>query len=170
MTTGCRSACLAALTVSLVTAGPGQGVAKQERTRPLKAVISGATSLTPTAPGVFAGASEGSIRARQLGDGTYRLRMTARAQGDGGWAVEGRFKVIAADGDKLRGTLTGTVEPASDGFAVRFRDRVTGGTGRFAGAEGQLSCRGLTRIVSVDPDTGAIGTSDSGTWTGRLRF
>jgi len=53
---------------------------------------------------------------------------------------DGRFFIVAANGDKIQGTYAGTTEPgtAPDQLIGRADWVITGGTGRFANATGTI--------------------------------
>lgn len=69
---------------------------------------------------------------------------------------DGTFEQTAANGDRLWGTYTGSTEAvlefAPDGsplvIVIASPTRITGGTGRFAGAAGEGTTRGVFNLVT----------------------
>ncbi|MGH2728387.1 MAG: hypothetical protein ACRDKS_15570 [Actinomycetota bacterium] len=73
---------------------------------------------------------------------------------------EGSFTLTAANGDTISGTYAGRGTPDGEPGVIAFRASgpVTGGTGRFAGATGELTFTGV-----ADLPAGELSQSVSGT-------
>lgn len=113
--------------------------------------ISGSCSLTfapppfPIPP-VFQQVDTGACIFSHLGEstmyGVQEINFVAGTQA-------GSRTFTAANGDLLRGTHTGTSQPAGPGlrsFSARFT--INGGTGRFANATGYLNGRGIANLIT----------------------
>ena len=79
-----------------------------------------------------------------------------------GAVTAGTFTLTAADGDKVFGTYSGQAIPTDAPGVVNFADPgvITGGTGRFAGADGTLTQSGLANLATGEY-TGTITGSVS---------
>jgi hypothetical protein len=67
-----------------------------------------------------------------------------------GAVTGGTFTLTAANGDKVFGTYSGQAFPTDDPNVVNFEDpgSITGGTGRFAGADGTVTTSGLANLAT----------------------
>jgi len=76
--------------------------------------------------------------------------------------------IVAANGDEIYTTATGTGTLTATGSEITLVSTITGGTGRFADASGTLT----TTITSVTVSTvgTTITTSDTETHTGRISY
>jgi hypothetical protein len=65
-------------------------------------------------------------------------------------ALEGSAHWIAANGDSIDTTITGSVEPTAtpDVFSFTETNKIIGGTGRFAGAQGSFTVERLANGVT----------------------
>jgi hypothetical protein len=70
--------------------------------------------------------------------------------GTGGFAGEPLF--TAADGDQLWGHYTGQVAPTADPNVILYTETlsITGGSGRFSGATGELEVDGVANLATGD--------------------
>ncbi len=61
---------------------------------------------------------------------------------------DGSFTITAANGDSIVGTYAGTAAGTSDPLVITYHvtGPVTGGTGRFQGAQGQLTWDGVANL------------------------
>jgi hypothetical protein len=82
------------------------------------------------------------------------------------FSVAGNFAITAANGDTVVGTHTGTAALADDGVTILYDHKatVTGGTGRFAKATGQLEVTGFaypdgTYVQNVEGTISSVGAS-----------
>jgi hypothetical protein len=65
-------------------------------------------------------------------------------------AFGGTFTLTAANGDEVRGTYDGQVSGTSDPDLAAYHEDadITGGTGRFASANGTLEIDGLANLAT----------------------
>lgn len=65
-------------------------------------------------------------------------------------AIAGSPTFVAANGDRLLGSYLGAVSPTGDPDVIRYDEVITidGGTGRFAGATGELDVVGFANLVT----------------------
>jgi hypothetical protein len=86
----------------------------------------------------------GTTTATHLGRFTYVSRECVDF-GAYPFPYGGRFTMTAANGDTIVGTYVGTATIAADGVTILYHQTatVTGGTGRFAGATGELDVNGI---------------------------
>lgn len=93
-----------------------------------------------------------------IGKGTTRYEQSATVTGLGTVSLSGPVVTVAADGDELRGDLSGsgTFTPecvlAVSGCIADFDGviTITGGTGRFKGAGGAVAVKIHSVLTSVD--------------------
>lgn len=163
---------LTSLLVALVVAVPGSAVAAKGGTdRPVKGSSVGASTLD-IATGV--GASEGTAIFSHLGKTTYTLDYTFTITGPTTVELNGSGTLVAANGDQVFLTFTGTAAPPTPvpavGQTVPFTTvgTITGGTGRFSDASGTTTINGTQEIVSVDATT--IATRETSTTRGRISY
>jgi hypothetical protein len=142
---------LTSLLLALAVAVPGAAVAKRGGTdRPLKGSGSG-TTTGDLATGVAT--SEGTARFSHAGKTTYSINTTFSATGPNTFALTGTSTLVAANGDSVFSSLTGTATATGIGvgetieFTLVFT--VTGGTGRFADASGTLTAEATSETVSL---------------------
>jgi hypothetical protein len=154
-----------------VAATPAAAPAKDGgRSRAFKAREVGVSELRPVGGGLYEVTGDAFISGRLIGNGSLHLETVLGPGPNGTWRVRGDFKITAQDGDSFRGTTTGTAKLSGQVNPVQFRSRITGGTGRFAGARGRLLSVGTSTLASVDPATGVVRTSDSAVCRGRIRL
>jgi hypothetical protein len=88
--------------------------------------------------------------------------------------VSGTGTLVAANGDQVFVTLTGTATPPSPipfvGELVDFTfvSTITGGTGRFSDASGTVTSTGSQEVVSVVGPT--VGSRETTTHRGRISY
>lgn len=154
----------------LVAVAPAQTVAKHGGTgRPLRGAGAG-TSTVDLATAIAT--SQGTARFSHLGKTTFALSAQVTITGPNTIALSGAGTFVAANGDELHTTLTGTgtftgIGPPSTAHYTLVLT-VTGGTGRFADASGTIT-------ASVDQEdvsqTGTvIGTRETFTAQGTLSY
>jgi hypothetical protein len=102
------------------------------------AQVSDLSGYTDTTGAVVKGTSRGTAQLSHLGPSTFRREFTATRTPQHTSSIRGTAILVAADGDKLFGRLEGT----SADQVVTFVMTVTGGTGRFADATGDLTWSG----------------------------
>lgn len=154
--------------LALTVVAPGAAEAKRGGTdRPWKGSASGTLTFNlGTTP--FPATSAGTGRLSHLGKSTYSQEFTITPAGPTTFSVAGTQTIVAANGDMLVMTFTGTGELAGV-FGVGQTSEttvqltVTGGTGRFADASGSLTSTIFTTIDSI------VGATATATQTSRLR-
>jgi hypothetical protein len=91
--------------------------------------------------------------------GLARLYTTHIPDIDTGQLTEGTFRIVAANGDKIRGTYTGSAVPDAEQPALLAHGTATlvvsGGTGRFAHATGSIDATFLETFD--DPSWASAG-------------
>jgi hypothetical protein len=153
LTVGCSQPLSPTNPTSGQIAGPVDVVGAPDRATevPFKGRLEGQFTLTPEpAPSTFA-----SVLLDATGHATHLGRFTLEAPHRVDLATTpargaGSFELIAANGDKLTGQLTGLGTPTEtpDVFSIVETYTITGGTGRFAGATGSFTAE---RTVSLAP-------------------
>ena len=163
---------LTSLVVALVIAAPGAGLAKPGGSdRPVKGKTSG-TSTVNLATATLTSQGTGNIS--HLGKVTYTLNLTGAFTGPTTVAYNGTGTLVAANGDQVFVTITGTATVPSLVFAVGDRNSftlvstITGGTGRFSDASGTSTSTGRQEVVSVVGTT--VGTRETTTLEGRISY
>jgi hypothetical protein len=158
--------------LALVGVDPAAAVAKRGGTdRPLKGSISGTSSLDLAAG---TGTSQGSGTFSHLGKTTYTLNITFVLTGPTTVGLSGTGTLVAANGDQVFVTFTGTATVPSPVPAVgqqvdfTFVSTITGGTGRFSDASGTTTSTGHQEVVSVVGTT--VGTRETTTHEGRISY
>jgi hypothetical protein len=154
---------LLALTSLLAVAvvAPGAAVAKQGGAdRPWKGSGSG-TSTFNVAISPFPATGEGTARFAHLGKSTFSSNYTITLTGPTTFSVAGTQTIVAANGDMLFMTFTGTgVTTGAFGVGQTSETTVvytvTGGTGRFADADGTLTGTISSEVVSIVGATATI--------------
>jgi hypothetical protein len=73
--------------------------------------------------------------------------------------TDGSFTITAANGDTIFGTYAGTAAGTSDPFVITYHvtGPVTGGTGRFKGASGELTWDGIANLATGELSDVATG-------------
>ena len=154
----------------LVMLTPASALAKpKSRDKLVTGPISGTTTVD-LAAGTATG--EGTARLSHIGRSRYRLDGTFVSTSPTSASVSGTGSLVAANGDRLFGTYTGTlteiVPLVSSHSSLVFT--VTGGTGRFEHATGSLTSQADNVVISSDPATGVFVNRDTGTVSGRIHF
>ena len=158
---------LIALVLAVAALAPTSALAKAKGTdRPTKGTFSGTSTRD---------LSTGTFFADRTGNNTQLGRVTTHSEGTfapvGSVVVfSGTYTTVAANGDKITGTIQGTSTHASltgelEATAVAT---ITGGTGRFEDASGQSTITQHSVLVSF---VGALlVTKDTGTATGTISY
>ncbi len=121
-----------------------------------------------TAPHQITGALEGTITFVPFGSGYFDVYSLSVASGQlkglgnsniftfhipdpsgSGVVSFGRFFIVAADGNRIQGTYSGTTAPgAKPGQLIGTADwEITGGTGRFADATGRIQATAVSYMA-----------------------
>lgn len=146
--------------LALAVVAPGAAVAKRGGTdRPWKGKGSGTTTLNvATTP--FPGSTDGTARFSHLGKTSYSSNFAVTLTGPNSFTIAGTQTVVAANGDMLflsftgTGTFVGAFAPGQT-TETNLSYTVIGGTGRFDDATGTLTGTVLGEVTSV---VGATGT------------
>lgn len=140
--------------LALALVEPAAAAAKAGGTeRPWKGSGSG-TSTFSVATTPFPATGEGTARLSHLGKSTFSSNYTITLTGPSTFSVGGTQTIVAANGDMLFMTFTGT-GVATGAFGVGQTSEttvvytVTGGTGRFADASGTLTGTVSSEVVSL---------------------
>jgi hypothetical protein len=164
---GRRLLVLTSLLLALAVVAAGPAAAKRGGTdRPLKGSGS-ATALVDIATGVSS--NQGTARLSHLGKTTFSLQFSVTAIGPTTNRVEGTGTFVAANGDALFVTFTGTSELTPSGASEEtLVFTITGGTGRFADASGTFTVQNRSQPVSI---TGTVLTlQQTFTLEGRISY
>ncbi len=96
--------------------------------------------------------SLGVVSGNVKGLGNSNLFTFHRPTEQGG-VIDGRFFIVAANGDTIRGEYEGTTGPGKDACHLVGKAvwKITSGTGRFADAEGEINA---TAYVTIAPNPG----------------
>ena len=99
--------------------------------------------------------------------GSYSGRYRECLDPATGAVTSGTFTLSAANGDKVFGTYSGQALPTDDPSVVTYEDPgvITGGTGRFAHADGTLTTSGRANLATGEYSgtvTGSVSRSTSG--------
>ena len=132
-------------------------------------VVAVAQGRTQTAPHVIAGVLQGTLTFVPFGTGLFDVNTLGVTSGTvkglgmtnlftfhqptaEGTVENGRFFLVAADGDRINGTYVGTTEPGPEPNLLIGRAEwvITGGTGRFAHASGTINATAYVTFVSFE--------------------
>src|SRR5256885_4525117 len=120
--------------IALVTAVPTAGAAPN-RTKNVNGVLNGAGEfISDRACPLIVDESHGTYRAKHLGRGTYHFKICVSTNTTGFLHAVGTFDLLTRAGDELHGAIDTPLPSGLQGVPVT----ITGGTGRFAGATGNL--------------------------------
>ncbi|HEV8176124.1 MAG TPA: hypothetical protein VGP44_00405 [Gemmatimonadales bacterium] len=148
---------LVGLVLAVAVLGPSAAVAKKGGTdRPIKDHSSGTTVLDL---GTLAFVTDATGTTSHLGKTTTHLDGVVTPTGADTFTIAGSFVTVAANGDTLFGTFSGsgTIDAAgnSQGPVVTT---YTGGTGRFEGASGSSAGSFSQVFISTDGATQTFAT------------
>jgi hypothetical protein len=131
---------------------------KEKKELPLKGTMQAVETLDFTNPPMMTGTASGSGNATHLGQYMLSFEVEVNLETIAG---TGTAHFVAANGDSLYAVGTGQATPTDepDVFNVIENYTITGGTGRFAGASGNI-----TTDRSVNLTTGFT----SGTFSGSI--
>jgi hypothetical protein len=156
-----RSKLMTLATVALVIAAlaPGSALAKAGGTnRPVKGTMSG---LGAESLATASGTADEAGKATHLGKFSFHADASLTSfTPPNVFELEGTFTMVAANGDQLVGTLTGTSTATGPGpignytgHDATFDVKITGGTGRFVGARGRLTDTQISTLIYRDGAT-----------------
>ena len=148
------------LAVVAMTPAPAMGAANGTD-RPLTGTGTATTTVNLT---TGAGTSVGSGPLSHLGAVTSSDQLQFALVGPNGFSFTGTATIVAANGDELFTTVsgTGTLGPPVQNMVV---NTITGGTGRFADASGTFTTVGVSTSSSIvgSIETVTIDSSFTGT-------
>lgn len=140
-------------------------------TRSLTGTVQGSTSANIGA--VVHGVSDGAILAKHLGRGTYHLQFSGFFNGLT-FTLSGDLRLTVANRNILSGTVSGTAGnlPPFIGSTAPFDLvlTVSGGTGRFADATGELHFTGTNTVTSIDFTNQTFTASTTGKMAGFVTY
>jgi hypothetical protein len=156
--------------LALAVVAPAAALAKADR--PLKGRGSGTTTfdfgIVP-----IPGTAEGTARFSHLGKSTYSSEYTITFSSATAFTIAGTQTIVAANGDMLFATFTGTGNldgPFGAGQSAEntLVSTISGGTGRFADASGTVTTTFFSAAFSV---IGTTATSNQSlTARGRISY
>jgi hypothetical protein len=141
-----------------IAQAPGRGAGRQVL---VGAELNGMVVVTPQSPTVFRVTSSGAGRGTaSLGQFTFETNdLTTFTSPTTTDIAQGSLTVTTARGARLTGTYTGRddVIASRQVFLDEFHFTITGGTGRFRGATGSLTGRGIFNNGPATPTLPANG-------------
>lgn len=142
-------AALAGLVLSLALVSPASGDASLPE-RQIEGTGSGITVTTFGFPTTFVGDERADLS--HLGDSTLHVEGTSVLT-ETGVDLDGTATIVAANGDELRSTFSGSGEMTQTGLEATVVGEVTGGTGRFEDASGTITDHLVMTITDYGPST-----------------
>lgn len=120
--------------------------------RPLKAsfVTQEQAGFRPDCPSKFGGTTTGTGKSTHLGKVSFTA-IDCITPKENYFTFAGKLTLITANGDKLIGDYSGSFKPVNSGSLYTLSDakfEITGGTGRFADAEGTAGLKGNQDILT----------------------
>jgi hypothetical protein len=149
----CIGVLTAAFAFAAADAGAGDNVPLKGKDTFSAAVVGGSGSIVETS-------DRGSGTATHMGSFTMVASETVDFAAM--TVTNGRFTLTAANGDTVSGTYSGTILPGLVGYLVS--GPITGGTGRFVGASGEIVFDGTfdpATFTGSDVISGTISTVGS---------
>ncbi len=113
--------------------------------------LSGSLTFVPYGPGPFDVNTIGVASGPVQGLGLTNVFTFHQPTADGSGVVNGRFFMVAANGDQIKGTYEGTNELGEPGQLIgRASWVITGGTGRFANASGTINATAYVTFLGFE--------------------
>jgi hypothetical protein len=152
-----KAALIAGLVLGLAVLAPATAVGKAGGTdRPISGQASGSTVLDL---GTLAFTTDATGVSSHLGKATTHLDGVVTPTGPVTFTIAGSVVFVAANGDELFGTFTGSgTADGSGNSAGTATTTFTGGTGRFADASGTGSGPFTQTLISSDGVTSTLAT------------
>jgi hypothetical protein len=156
--------------LSLLAVGAASPPAALGKARATDRPVSGTSSSTTTVDlATGTGSVAGSGRLSQLGRFTFTNDITSfTLTGPDTFRLTLTAILVAANGDRVCTTATGTGTLTPTGSETTLVSTITGGTGRFAAASGRLTSRISSAFVSTPGATTTM--RDSETHRGRISY
>jgi hypothetical protein len=163
-----HKAIIAGLALAVAGFSPAFALAKARGIdRPVRGALAGTVSLN-LQTGVFTGDVTGVVS--HLGRSTAHLDGSGAFTPEATFAGTGTLTTVAANGDRLNGTITLTTSPfTSTGHTTTLVETITGGTGRFADASGTLTETSDISTISFDGVT-LVSSVEGGPITGHISY
>ena len=156
---------LALLAVAAVS--PAAALGKAKGTDRPSSGKSSSTTTVDLATGT--GSVEGSGQLSHIGRFTFTNDITSfTLTGGDGFTFTLTAVIVAANGDEIYTTATGTGTLTATGSEATLVSTITGGTGRFADASGTLTTAITSEIVSAVGST--LTTADTEIHKGRISY
>jgi hypothetical protein len=158
---------LAGLALAVAALSPASAPAKAGGTdRPVKGSASGMDSVNTKTLAITADAT-GIIS--HLGETTAHFEADGALTPQGTVAASGTFTLVADNGDLLTGTFTlAGPAPSFSVHTVRIVMTITGGTGRFADASGELTT--TQRVTPFSFDGVTLRQASEGPVRGQISY
>jgi autotransporter adhesin len=158
---------ISGLVLAVVAMSPAAAMGAAKGTdRPLKGTSTGTNTVNLV---TGAATNESSGHLSHLGAVTGTGVQTITLTGPNTFSFTGAGTTVAANGNKLFATTSGTGTLTSTGSAMATTvNTITGGTGRFAGASGTFTVTSVSTLVSI---VGSIETfAFTSTTTGQISY
>jgi hypothetical protein len=147
----------ASLTSSALTASPLAVSAAAPHQAPFKGTFEGSDNVTPPVTIATTATGTGTHLGRFSLTDVLTLNSPSGGTGAGHW--------VAANGDRIETTFVATAVPGAVVFAITEDHIITGGTGRFSGAEGSFTVSRTHNVAPGDDGTHVTSGSFEGTIT-----
>ena len=154
--------------VAILVAAPGlgreatEGIVRSESAHevPFKGSLEGVVSMTPLAPPFMSVLVNATGNATQLGQFTLAIPHVVNRTDR---TAVGTYEFTAANGDTLSADFTGKATPTATPGVLYIEETatITGGTGRFAGANGGFTTERLFDTVAHTTTGSFSGTISS---------
>jgi hypothetical protein len=154
---------IAGLVLALGVLAPATALGKAGGTdRPISAHASGTTVVDL---GTLAFTSDISGIWSHMGKSTAQIEGVITPTGPDTFTIAGSFVIVAANGDEVFGTFSGSGTNTPSGSEGTVDVTYSGGTGRFTDASGSASGPFTQTLISSDATTATFATelSQSGT-------
>jgi hypothetical protein len=159
---------LSSLVLAVAALSPATALGAANGTdRPLSGTSSSTTIINTAPPGT--GTSDGSGQISHLGEFTFHNDITSLTPtGLNTFSFTLTAIIVAANGDEIFTTATGTGTLTATGSESTLVSTITGGTGRFADASGTLTTSIRSVTVSVVGST--VTNHDTETHEGQISY
>ena len=138
---------VAALALLATLTGVALAGKKEKKELSLEGTMQAVETLDFTNPPIMTGTASGSGNATHLGQYTLSFEVEVNLETIAG---TGTAHFMAANGDSLYAVGTGQATPTNepDVFKVVENHTITGGTGRFAGASGNITTDRIANLTT----------------------
>ncbi len=159
MKTITRSNIYLPMAAMILTAGLAVPAAAQKQV-PFKGALQGHDTDTVLSPTTVLVATSGTGIGTLVGQFSFTLENTVNLAAG---TETGFAHLIAANGDSIYATIVGSGEPTATPDVISITEicTITGGTGRFAGAQGSFTVERLANVVTFFTSGSFHGTITS---------